>query len=336
MEKKREYLCLDVGDTIVRIYVYYFIYRLFIKKGLSLLSLKRDFKPKDVSFVKDPVVLTNNDYSIDYNRINESRYNESLINFIQTIEKNFSKSNLNIFYNNINNLSISKNFLVLLIGGSGAYNAKKNNIKLVTSGSLYHELFHMASSYDNKQTGDAFCGFYQTSKRLYDNIGYGLNEGYTQLLTERYFGCNNNEASYSFEQKIAGEVEKLVGKEKMESFYLKADLKGIIMELSKYASLSDIMKFICLLDLVSKHSSEIFIFKNKKMQQSVYFIYDFLLNIHDEKIKHQSRNIDVTFGDLKREHNEYKHSLGLTSKIFLKEYDNFSHENNPKILSKTL
>ena len=94
------------------------------------------------------------------------------------------------------------------------------------------------------------------------------------------------------------------------------------------------MNFICLLDLVSKHSSELFIFKNKKMQQSVYFIYDFLLNTYDEIIRQQSKNMNVTFEDLERKHNEYKYSLGLTSKIFSKEYDNFSHENNPKTLCK--
>ena len=56
---------------------------------------------------------------------------------------------------------------------------------------IYHELFHMASSkFINKFK--IYCGFRQ------NNIGRAINEGYTELLTYRYFSLDNS-SSYTYE-----------------------------------------------------------------------------------------------------------------------------------------
>ena len=85
---------------------------------------------------------------------------------------------------------------------------------------------------------------------MYD-IGTGLNEGYTQVLNERYFyskgtyiGC------YSLFVRFASYLEVLVGQEKMESLYFKADLEGLIQELEKYASRDEVLRLIKDIDYI--------------------------------------------------------------------------------------
>ena len=65
------------------------------------------------------------------------------------------------------------------------------------------------------------------------NIGIGLNEGYTELLAKRYFDKSNNNG-YIFETQIAKLLELIIGQEKMESYYFNANLYGLIEELRKY------------------------------------------------------------------------------------------------------
>ena len=75
----------------------------------------------------------------------------------------------------------------------GIYNARNNKISFVNgvnSNTIFHELFHMASSYLDKENKILYGGFYQSSKGL--NIGRGLDEGYTELLANRYSNASDS------------------------------------------------------------------------------------------------------------------------------------------------
>lgn len=116
---------------------------------------------------------------------------------------------------------------------------------------IYHELFHMAST---RQLGDYFyCGFSQlkfiykdgSKKKTWKfDIGVGLTEGYTELLSWRYFGSKNIEKCYHCLVDIANYIEVIVGREAMEEAYFKGDLLGLVDKLSIYIPRKEVLGLI--------------------------------------------------------------------------------------------
>ena len=132
--------------------------------------------PKSLSEIKLPKHILRRYDDINLNRFNKEKYKEMVSNFEKVLKENFPKELLSTFYNNINDASINKKSIFLLDRYAGLYHSD-NNIDLVLDRAIYHELFHLASSNGISQN----VGF------LTDDVGRGLNEGYTQLMTERYF-----------------------------------------------------------------------------------------------------------------------------------------------------
>ena len=111
----------------------------------------------------------------------------------------------------------------------------------------------MSSTFYRESDGMIFCGFAQgyKGKKI---IATGINEGYTQLLAERYFGESKDILkAYSCEKSIAEKLEMIVGKEKMQSLYLNANLYGLIQELKQYEDENTIMQFISDVDFLNMH-----------------------------------------------------------------------------------
>lgn len=75
--------------------------------------------------------------------------------------------------------------------------------------SLYHELFHMASTVIEDNT--IFNGYLEETVENLESFntiserGRGLNEGYTELLSERYF---NSATQYDLERLFVKQLEK--------------------------------------------------------------------------------------------------------------------------------
>ena len=92
---------------------------------------------------------------------------------------------------------------------------------------LYHELLHMTSSYISKDKD--VSGFLTEIKTPFSKtkIGSLLNEGYTELLTKRYFKCTDNEY-YKKEVLLASRIEEFIGREEMEKAYFEGNLNYII------------------------------------------------------------------------------------------------------------
>ena len=103
-----------------------------------------------------------------------------------------------------------------------------------------------------------YSGFHQFSlKSGLFNLGEGINKGYTELLRHRYFITENDGfESYTYEIDTADKIEKITGKEKMESLYLNADLPGLIQELKQFSSEEAIIKFISDVDFIFKNFDE--------------------------------------------------------------------------------
>lgn len=193
-----------------------------------------------------------------YNDLNISKitlkYKKNVLNFIKVMIKNFNEKDLINFYNNINSLKIAENNLILRKNLKGVYHGEVNVIEITDKFEecIFHELFHMSSfCFVNNIL---FCGFSQYS--VDDKIGLGINEGYTELLTRRYFEIKDK-SSYYLEIEIAKKIEELIGKEKMQSLYLNSNLYGLIEELEKYNTEENIIEFIRNVDFICKYKDNI-------------------------------------------------------------------------------
>lgn len=178
-------------------------------------------------------------------------YEMIIQNFKDVMQASLIPEEFNILRNNIDNIMVNQLQREHTAGTNytnGDYDSINRTINLyneVSTTTIYHELFHVSSSYYDKQKEIIFSGFHHHSKKK--DIGRGLNEGYTELLTNRYFG-NDNDSGYKNETHYAKLIEGLIGKEQMQSFYLKSDLDSLISELSKYNSVESVMQFIDDLD----------------------------------------------------------------------------------------
>ena len=108
-----------------------------------------------------------------------------------------------------------------------------------------HELLHLSTLLKSS------CGF--SIIRDQKSIAEGLNEGYTQLLAKRYFNECVNKA-YPIETFFSSILEKIIGKDKMETYFFKASFLSLIDEMEKYETNENIMKFINNIDYFIENS----------------------------------------------------------------------------------
>ena len=105
---------------------------------------------------------------------------------------------------------------------------------------IFHEFIHLAS----KKNDDVFNeGFYYYIEGA-GYVGRGINEGYTEIIRERYFGIDLRETGYLYEYQMTKILELIIGAEKMEHIYFKGSLLILIRELSNYCSLEEAKQFI--------------------------------------------------------------------------------------------
>ncbi|MGN0974286.1 MAG: hypothetical protein ACI4OT_06035 [Bacilli bacterium] len=218
-------------------------------------------KSLDFKYVKEDIysIFKKNNSQKNKKRFKEE-YVNTINNFYETIQKKAPYVDLSICKHNLTTLKIGERNIKLYNfitrdNVDGLYNSLFNKINVDNkdeSNSLNHELLHMATTI--KKGTLSFTGFKQVILNLnplYSSIiGTGLNEGYTEVLAERYFGEGN---SYYAEKYYASLLENIVGKEKMEQLYFKADLNGLIEELEKYETRDNILNFVENLDYLNKN-----------------------------------------------------------------------------------
>lgn len=255
-------------------------------------SLRKDFNIKKNQKIILPPEITKKVEDIDKEYLNKQALKDEVINFIETIKRNDSNIDLTLLYNNLSTIKISLSDLKFrnMLSNSkaaGYYDYLFNSIKIDKNylSSINHELFHVASTI--KKDKIYFSGFsliYPNSK-----FGFGINEGYTQLLTNRYF---QKTLSYQYETMIAEAVEILIEENKMKSLYFSANLKGLIDELSKYAPYDEILNFINKIDFISKHINEkkFLTNKNKLILDCLKYNTKFLLKCITNKLCNSNYN----------------------------------------------
>ena len=153
-----------------------------------------------------------------------------------------------------------------------------------------------STAYRSKSKNVRYCGFVQ--EKFEQQIGVGIAEGYTELLTKRYFSDQKNiknfNDSYVVEMGIVQNLEKIVGKNKLKKLYFCSDLKGLVRELKKYNDIENIIKFIryldiTTLDLINKKT----MISNRKYKLYLKYCVEFLLQSYINKLKMQLFNKEI-------------------------------------------
>jgi hypothetical protein len=200
----------------------------------------------------------------------------------------------------------------------GIYNSKENRIVIFKDipKVIFHELMHMSSTIitENKR----YCGFY-------NQIGRGINEGYTQYLTEKFFPEEfekKEEEIYKLETNYAMKTAMLIGEDKMTELYFKANLHGLVEEISKYSNKKDTIEFINCIDKINtfSHSKNPFlIMKNEVIDSCMDYIFDFLVQAYSNKINSISGLTKEEKGKMIK---EYEKEFYITERRYIESIEN--------------
>lgn len=250
---------------------------------LKLKRIERELYIFGLDKIKEMVNATRTENTTrTISEIKSLELKEKIENFEKVLKENFKQEDIHNFLYNREWLQviIKKFSLKNVLRGAefvqGQYDVQKNQIILLSDhikDASEHEFFHMASTdidSNNLSTGFSleFDGY---------NIGDALNEGYTQLLTERYFN-DQNDGSYELEKAFAKNLETIVGNDRMQSLYLKADFFGLVEELTKYYTEYEIEEFLVKLDVISNIGDKNFVGTeeinkiNKLIEDNVCFL----------------------------------------------------------------
>lgn len=263
--------------------------------------IKKDFSSKDVFILSlsDEIKLRVDDFNFD--EISKINHSKEILHFIDVVTKNFKAEDLAFMVNNLNNLNVY-NFKLedyfRTDGMKGYYNSANNSIFLHEHNPneyIYHELFHAASTMGDD---DTFCvGF---ANYGITSIGYGFNEGYTQLLTNRYFPSKKGHLFYPYLTKIAGIVEDIMGKDDMQSMYMRGELNLLFSKLESFCSRQDVVNFMVYLDNICNHLYNYGLNKESKelLNQSLYEINVILTRIMINKTIAEMNGVNLNITTL--------------------------------------
>lgn len=166
----------------------------------------------------------------------------------------------------------------------GCYYPYSNRIELYSKKPhvLSHEFLHMAST---ASWNTNLCGFHLSTKLKDKNIqeiGVGLNEGYTELLNSRIFYNNEKPKSYQKNVRIVKLLECFFEDYKdMEQAYFNNDLNKVYEKICRYASRDEFFLILNELDLYAKASNSIM--DIKRFLKLEFKIYEIVKRSNDEK-----------------------------------------------------
>lgn len=230
-------------------------------------------------------------YKSSIKRKNVCDFSEYINNFRDIISCNAPHVDLSLFEGNVKNLKIYKNisfFDYAIKLKRGAYDLVKNEIHLVNNNPsyIYHELLHLASTYFNKDKGIIVSGFSCLFPRNGEFITFGssIDEGYTEVLSKRYFEQSNDSVCYPFEAKWSLAVENILGRNIMEVQYFNGGISELFSELLKYNSEDNIIDFLVNLDFLHDVIYKRFTKNNREVIEKIKEINHFLIISYGNKL----------------------------------------------------
>ena len=225
---------------------------------------------------------------VNYERVQDVLY------CLDVLKRHVSPSNLKTIYKNLSNLSVERNPSILKLGYDGQYFTFFNKIVLGAENALPHEFIHASSSAYNHQKGIGYSGFVQYDSNKDIKICEGLNEGYTELLTARWFFNGVVKSNHNL-VRIVELFEFFFDNPKdMETYYFNHNLPGFIKYMEQFSSKKEIIEILSLIDAIRKGEkipSLIKFFDEAKILLKLYRMYQlhcqdpFKLKLFEEKIK---------------------------------------------------
>lgn len=299
--------------------------------------LLKNIKP--VEQIKDKQEIT---VDIDELTIDE-KYKPYIKEFVKKTSANFNFRNPN---EKLETLTIKpRPILHTLIHptSEAIYNSLNNKIYIGKNidDSIYHELFHVFTTY-KENTFSLYFGFNYTNINV--DIAKRSNEGYTDLLANRYF---DSVISYMIEANIARKMELILGEKNMQDFYASNNLYAIIKFLSKFSSEEEAIAFISSIDKLSIYRNNI-----KRSIQIMNILSNYLVDVYLNfliKIYSQGKfgkaDINIFLSIFKEEFTKYAFYNDDVEKEYLKSSDylditsklsnsNFREELRKKVLTK--
>lgn len=243
------------------------IFRLYFSGDISKVSLQKNLKPNKSRFTRMPNVIKHDKKQKISKFCIKKQYSICLNNFVHDIKACIPYVSLDLFYENSIGLKIIEYSKIneksnLVFASADYFDDGREKAIRVYNGKdyipslIYHELFHMATT--KLQEEACRSGFYYCD--LDFCLGEGLNEGYTELMTMRYFGNYMSEkeeevSSYPVLVSIAYLLEKyFIGKERMQKLYFGLDLPNLIEILKEYDSESNVMSFLRKIDYLNLYN----------------------------------------------------------------------------------
>ena len=282
-----------------------------LKKINNGVDINKDIEIEKTDKIVMPPELISNHTGINYKNIISYEFSEEIAKFARIMTTNFSSENLVILYNNINDLKIEKIYMneflehiknIIFKRGTkdlnvAGYNVFLNRVRIeeeYVDIDMPHELFHMASSVYDKEKKILYTGFVQTIIKENRNIGDGINEGYTEWMVAKYYDESilSDSTSYKYLCNVARNLDEIVGKDKMEKLYLKANLKGLVEELVKYNSYDNVMHFISATDYLYHNLNE-----SRKSKQEKEVITNELKFINKFMIESITKSTALMYSD---------------------------------------
>ena len=307
-------------------------------KNLNINKSKFEFLYKKIQSLGPN--LGKHEITIDINELTiDEKYKPYIKKFIKKTKADFNFRNPNETLRTLKVTKLKKS-KAKKNGATGYYNFYNNKIKIYIIDTIYHELFHAFTYHETAK--NYFCGFNQGNDYL--DIANSLNEGYTDLLTKRYF---DSEIDYMLEANIVSKVELMLGKEKMRSMYTSNNLMGLIEFLSKHSSKQEAIGFITMMDKLDNYDYE-----SKEAINLMSVLSDYLVDVYlnylaenyslgiisnadvnNELTKFKDKFVKHAFDDkkLKKEYLRSSDYLDITSKL---SNDNFEKELRKKVLTK--
>ncbi len=228
-------------------------------------------------------------------------YDEVIFKFIDTICKRFPKIDYSRFFKKLHTLKIVRRGSEEQIKGNiykcASYNRDSNVIYILSKKEnkyIYHELFHLLSSLRQN------CSGFKTYTRR-GQIGEGLNEGYTELLSNRYFTYGENNKSYVYERKCASIIESILTENVMFKLYAESNLEQLIDCLEEYMPKNMTLRFIKNLDDFSKNWYNDTIISKGKSKKSYIECNDYLSTLIYSYYKKQYLNRKISYDEMIRQ-----------------------------------
>lgn len=271
-----------------------------LDKVFKRLIIKRDLVFAGISKVKMSDDLVQK-LELDLSRKDfKEEYKESIAKFINIVAKN-SNFDMRVWELNFKDLKIKNvNIYDKMYSFMASYYSDNKVMRLNPENyrkAIFHELFHVVSDiYKGLVSYNGFSVCLNCLSFFCLKFGIGLNEGYTELLANRYFS-DENYFSSPIEVYLVQFLENIVGKDKMENWYSTANLIALLRELKKYQSEDVILGFLENMDYIYLNS-----FKREipvQMREIVLNVAEFLLYTYNKQQNMIFLAGEITFEEYK-------------------------------------